>query len=60
MLLEVQIQYSEYDQDWEVNVWNRESGEREEDLERVFPTEGEASEYVDSLVRDKRYDVFHI
>ncbi|AHJ87618.1 hypothetical protein Bp8pC_188 [Bacillus phage Bp8p-C] len=60
MLLNVQIQFSEYDNDWEVNVWDREEGERVEYLERIFPTEKDASDYVDSLAADKQYDIIHI
>ncbi|AII27909.1 hypothetical protein LD13_gp008 [Bacillus phage Bobb] len=60
MLLNVQIHFSDYDEDWEVNVWERETGERIEDLERIFQTEEDASSYVNSLVANKAYDVFHI
>jgi hypothetical protein len=60
MLLEVQIQFSEYDNDYEVNVWDQEDGERVEDLERVFPTEEEATDYVKSLIKNKRYVVTQI
>lgn len=60
MIIEVQKEYAKQDEDWEVNVWDEEDNERLEDLERTFPTEEEADEYVLSLVKDKQYVVKHI
>lgn len=58
MILEVQI-LPEGDE-YEVQVWNVEEQEREEDLERTFPTFEDASAYTDELARDKRYVVTHV
>jgi hypothetical protein len=60
MLLEVKIEFSVCDGDWEVNVWDREDGERVEDLEGVFPEENDAEEHVNSLIKNKQYDVVRI
>lgn len=60
MNIDVQVKYSELDEDWEVNVWDQEDDERVEDLERTFPTKDDANEYVDSLVKNKKYVVTHI
>lgn len=44
---------------FDVQVWNVEEQQHEEDLESTFDTFQEASEYVDSLTKDKNYVVYH-
>lgn len=57
MVLEVSV--IEEKDSVEVQVWNVESEEREEEMERTFDHPTEASTYIDSLVQDKRYVVHH-
>ena len=57
MLLEVSV--IEEKDSCEVQVWNVENEEREEEMERTFDQPEEASDYIDSLVKDKRYVIHH-
>lgn len=57
MILEVSV--IEEKDSFEVQVWNVESEEREEELERAFDHPEEASDYVEALVKDKRYVIQH-
>lgn len=57
MLLEVTV--IEEKDGCEVQVWNVEAQEREEDMERTFDHPAEANDYIESLVKDKRYVIQH-
>lgn len=57
MLLEVTI--IDETPDFDVQVVNTETDEREEELERSFDTKQQAYDYVQELAQDKRYVVTH-
>jgi hypothetical protein len=58
MILEISL--IKKDEEWEVQIWDVENQERVEDLERVFDDEKEASDYIDSLAKNKKYVIYHV
>ncbi|QST02167.1 hypothetical protein IMZ31_22200 (plasmid) [Pontibacillus sp. ALD_SL1] len=62
MIIEVSIveEETQEDHEFQVHVWDVEEQENAEELERTFFSSKEASDYVDSLVQDKKYVVYHV